>query len=432
MQRHLSTVCLSVLTVIIILITGCGKPDDRITLKLYYSFSPQVAQYITGICKAYEAEHPGIRVKAEVVTNRYYMKLQTMMAGGTAPDIIYMQNKSLIDYRDRNTLLNLSPYIERDNFDLSDICRLGFDEGGIKEGEVYGIPVTGTAEVLIYNKDMFDKAGLKYPDETWTWNDMLTAARKLTRDTNGDGRTDEYGVSCLPGWWAADITWIWANGGEVFNGDLSRCVVNNARAQEAMQFLVDLSSRYNVTPKEATGTEVSNVTELFMLGRLGMYVGLPFRALSDFSTVKNLNWDIALMPRSNRGRRVARYTGECWSIYSGSKHPQEAWDLVKYLSSEETAVGLAGMNMIPARLSVLKSPAFIKEQTPYREEMIVKALAEARPVPSLPRIEELGSAWVRYIEEIMLNRATVAQALANAEKDINKVLKEYKGSKINR
>ncbi|MDD3927829.1 MAG: sugar ABC transporter substrate-binding protein [bacterium] len=432
MQRNLSKVICLILAVGTILMNGCSKPDNRITLKLYYSFSPQVASYIAGVCKNYEAEHPDIRIKPEVGTRNYYMKLQTMMAGGTAPDIIYMQNKSLADYRDRGVLLNLSPYIERDNYDLSDICKLGFEEGDIKKGEVYGIPVTGSAEVLIYNKDLFDKVGLKYPDEAWTWSDMLAAARKLTRDTNGDGRLDQYGISCVPGWWASDIAWIWANGGEVFSRDLSKCVVNNARAQEGIQFLVDLSNRYNVTPRRVTGTEVSDVTELFMLGRLGMYAGLPYQALSDFSTLRNLNWDTTLMPRSNRGTRVSRYTGEGWSVYSGSKHPQEAWNLVKYLSSGETAVGLAKLNMIPARQSVLNSPAFIKEQTPYREEMIVKALEEARPVPSLPRIEELNSVWFRYIEAMMMKRATAAQALAGAEREINIVLTEYKNKRNKR
>ncbi|MDD3927770.1 MAG: sugar ABC transporter substrate-binding protein, partial [bacterium] len=369
----------------IIFLAGCNGKDNGNTLRIYYTFSPQVSQYIAGVCKEFESAHPGLKVKAEPVSGSYYTKLQTMMAGGTAPDVIFMQNKSLADYRDRGVLLNLSPYIEKDGYDLGDICRLGFEEGGIKTGEVYGIPVTGSAEVLIYNKDLFDKAGLKYPDQTWTWKDMLEAAKKLTLDTNGDGRIDQYGISTMPGWWAADIAWIWAGGGNVFNKDLSRCVVNNAKARETMQFLVDLSNKYKVTPKGIIGSEVTNVAELFMTNKLGMYVGLPYQALSDFSAVRNLNWDIALMPKSNRGQRMVRYTGECWSVYAGSKHSREAWEMVKYLSSARTAKGLAELNMIPARMSVLKSAAFFKEKTPFKEEKIVEAIADARAVPSLKR-----------------------------------------------
>jgi len=308
--------------------------------------------------------------------------------------------------------------IEKDKYDLGDICRLGFEEGGVKEGEVYGIPVTGAAEVLIYNKDLFDKAGLKYPDQTWTWKDMLQAAKKLTLDTNGDGRINQYGASTMPGWWAQDIAWIWADGGEVFNKDLSKCVVNNARARETMQFLVDLSNKYKVTPKGITGSEVNNTAELFTTGRLGMYAGLPYQALSNFSTVRNL----ALMPASNSGQRVVRYTGECWSVYAGSKHPKEAWEIVKYLSSARTAKGLAELNMIPARMSVLKSAAFIKEKTPFKEEKIVAAIVDARAVPSLKCVEQLGSIWSRQIEAVMLNNDTVDKALAAIEKQINAVL----------
>jgi multiple sugar transport system substrate-binding protein len=405
--KGLSGIILSAAVVVaVLLIAGCNSKEDGVTLKLYYTLSPQVSRYIAGVCKEFEADHPGIKIKAEPISGNYYTKLQTMMAGGVAPDVIYMQNKSLADYRDRGVLLNLSPYIEKDSYDLEDICKLGFEEGGIKEGAVYGIPVTGTAEVLIYNKDLFDKAGLKYPDQAWTWNDMLEAARKLTLDTNGDGRIDQYGVSIIPGWWAADIAWIWANGGQVFSSDLSKCIVNNARAREAIQFMVDLTNKYKVTPKGIIGSEVSNVAELFMTSKLGMYLGLPYQALSDFSTVRSLNWDIALMPLSNSGRRVVRYTGECWSVSSGSKHPREAWELVKHLSSVRTAQGLAELNMIPARMSVLKSAAFIKDKTPFKEEKIVEALADARAVPSLPHVEQLGSIWGRQIEAIMLGKAT--------------------------
>ncbi|MDD3926094.1 MAG: sugar ABC transporter substrate-binding protein [bacterium] len=391
-------------------------------ITIYYTFSPQVSPYIAGVCKEFEVAHPGIKVKAEPVSGDYYTKLQTMMAGGMTPDVIYMQNKSLADYRDRGVLLNLSPYIEKDKYALEDICKLGFEEGGINEGAVYGIPLTGTAEMLIYNKDLFDKAGLKYPDQTWTWKAMLQAAKKLTVDTNRDGRIDQYGISTMPGWWATDIAWIWANGGDVFNKDLSKCVVNNAKAREAMQFMVDLSNKYKVTPKGVTGSEVKNAAELFMTGRLGMYAGLPYQALSDFSAVRNLNWDIALMPKSNSGQRVVRYTGECWTVYAGSKHPREAWEMVKHLSSARTAKGLAELNAIPARMSVLKSTAFIKEKTPFKEEKIVEAIADARAVPSLKCVEQLGSIWRRPIEEVMLGKGTVAKALATIEKDINAVL----------
>ncbi|MDD3926448.1 MAG: sugar ABC transporter substrate-binding protein [bacterium] len=421
MFKGLSMILLLIIATPVIFLTGCSR-DNGNTLKIYYTFSPQVSQYIAGVCKEFEAAHPGIKVKAESASGDYYIKLQTMMAGGTAPDVIFMQNKSLADYKDRGVLLNLSPYIEKDGYDLGDICRLGFEEGGIKTGEVYGIPVTGTAEVLIYNKDLFDKAGLKYPDQTWTRKDMLEAARKLTQDTNGDGRIDQYGISIMPGWWPQDIAWIWADGGNVFNKDLSKCVVNNAKARETIQFMVDLSNKYKVTPKGVTGSEVSSVSELFKNDRLGMYAGLPYQALSDFSTVRNLNWDIALMPKSNRGQRVVRYTGECWTVYAGSKHPKEAWEMVKYLSSPRTAKGLAELNMIPARMSVLKSTAFIKEKTPFKEEKIVEALSNARAVPSLMHVEELGSIWGRGIEAVLLGRDTVAGALAAMEKEINGVL----------
>lgn len=427
-RRRIPSVGLFLLALMTCLLTcslvGCtGRdPGKKIILEVYYDAPLHISDYYLSVFRKFERDYPYIRIKSERGVANYYAKLQTRMASGTAPDVMYIQNKSLADYRDRGVLLNLKAFINKEKYDLDDIYELGLIEGGISEEQVYGIPVTGAPEVLIYNKRLFDEFSLSYPDERWSWDDLLAASIKLTRDTNGDGRIDQFGISIVPGWWAQDIAWIWSNGGEVFNDKLNKCVVDNRQAGEAIQFLADLTGKYRVTPKKLLDAKQNSVADLFMGGNLGMFVGLPYVALTEFSKVKNLDWDIAPVPKSRLGKRVVRYTGECWTISSKTGHPKEAWLLLKRLCSKEVARELAKRNMIPARISVLKSPDFIKPDTVCREEVVVESLKFARAVPSLRNVEELGSIWKNQIEATVLEKDDVSSALKNIEREFNTVL----------
>jgi multiple sugar transport system substrate-binding protein len=414
------------IAVIIFTVAGCGKEQEGVglitRLEVYYSGAPRINAFLKESFNQFEEEHPGIKIKASNIPASYYMVLQTRFASNTAPDIIYLQNKSLADYVDRGVLLNLKEYIDKDNYDISDICRLGFEEGGITEEKIYGIPVTGTPEVLIYNKDLFDKTGLTYPDEIWTLKELLEAAKELTRDTNGDGRIDQIGILVSPGWWAADFATIWAGGGDIFNEDMTRCIVDSPQAEEAIQFQIDLINKYKVALRGTMmASEGKDGIEAFMSGRVAMLPELPFVALSKFSQCKNLNWDLTLMPKGKAGR-IVRYTGECWVISKSTKYPEESWELAKFLASPEIARGLAKLNKIPARLSILNSPYFIKPETPYQEEVIVKSLKYARAIPSLRNIEEIGSIWERQMQLAILEKITVKEALKNIEKKVNNLL----------
>jgi multiple sugar transport system substrate-binding protein len=429
MRRLWAKICglLSVLSVVF-LIAGCGKKQDGAgavkKLEVYYIATPHVAVFYKEVFEKFEQNYPGVKLKLNNIPSNYYMILQTRFAGNTAPDVIYIQNKSLADYTDRGVLLNLKRYIGKDNYDISDICKLGFEEGGITEDKIYGIPVTGSPEVLIYNKDLFDQAGVSYPDETWTQKELLAAARALTRDTDGDSRIDRIGISAGVGWWAGDFPLIWAAGAEVFNKDMTRCIVASPEAEEAIQFQVDLVNKYKVTSKGTlVESEGKGGIDLFMSGRLAMLPVLPYTALTEFSKCKNLNWDLALMPEGKKAR-VVRYTGECWVVSKNTKYPKESWELVKLLASAETARELTKLNKIPARLSVLNSPDFIKPQTPYHEEVIVKSLKYARAIPSLRNVEKLSSVWRRYMDLAKFEKISVKECLKNIQDELNKLLSE--------
>jgi multiple sugar transport system substrate-binding protein len=420
---------IAILLISLVIISGGCSSKERteeniVTLRFMHFTSPELAPIYEKIVADFEKNHPNIRIREEIGVAQTQIQIQ--MAGNSAPDVIHLANKSLADFGTRDTLVDLRPYIERDNYDIDDFYSQAFEEGSVPSGAIYGMPTTGGPEVLYYNKGLFEEAGLSYPDEDWTWDDYLEAAKALTGDINQDGRIDQFGTTVVGGYWASALPWLWAAGGDLMNKDLSKCIVNSPEAQTAIQFQVDLWNKYKVTPKATYAATMGGGQDMFIMGKLGMFVYLPWNTLNQFAKCKGLRWDMALVPKGSKGR-FPRYTGESFSIWIGSNHKEESWEFLKYLCGKEVSALFAEENWMPARKSIAKS-TFIKEDTPYHEEVYLESMKYARSLSSIPYLGGQGGRmagiWSTQIVLVRLGKQTVAEALKKIEKQVNAVLDE--------
>ena len=151
--------------------------------------------------KSFEEKYPDIDVQLESVPQEYGTKLLAQIAAGTAPDVIQVGDGDVARYVREGIVEPLDPYINGDNpLDMS-IFYPGVASFGQVGGVTYFLTKDYSPLVLYYNKDMFDEAGLEYPNENWTWDDLLNAAQKLTTK-------DRWGIQ-LPGHWG---DWLWHRG----------------------------------------------------------------------------------------------------------------------------------------------------------------------------------------------------------------------------
>lgn len=248
--------------------------NGKIELKLLECPPPGYGKKFEKLLSGFEKTHPGIKVKLIKAPGNYYMKVQTMMVGGSCADVIAFTGKRLNAFKIKGTLMNLMPFIKKDNYNLEDYFNVGLKDAQATDTELYYLPREGSGTVLFYNKDLFDKAKLKYPDKNWKWNDFQDAAINLTKDYDGDGRMDQVGCS-IGYWWAGILPWIWSNGGSLVNTSHSRCLLNKPEAIEAMNFLLDLERKYHVTAKSLGGAESAGIYENFSSGRIGCWFILP-------------------------------------------------------------------------------------------------------------------------------------------------------------
>ena len=172
---------------------GCGRtPPEQAgpaTITLFTWTRPSELAVNQNLCAQFEAEHPSIRV--EIINepgDRAMDKLQAMIAAGNPPDVMSIHGAFFIPLAAKGALLDLDPLIRADaGFDLGDfypelveLCRY--------QGRLYSLPRYTSVYVLFYNKDLLDAAGVSYPDESWTWDDYLAAARKLTVQSSDPDR----------------------------------------------------------------------------------------------------------------------------------------------------------------------------------------------------------------------------------------------------
>ncbi|MDD5728478.1 MAG: sugar ABC transporter substrate-binding protein, partial [Victivallales bacterium] len=407
------------------------KHDGKIELRILSCPPPGYGNKFEETLQEFEKLHPDIRVKLIKAPGNYYVKVQTMMVGKTCADVVGFTGKRVNAFKIKGTLLNLMPFVKRDNYDLDDYFKVGLEDAQMTKNELYYLPTEGSGTVLFYNKNIFDRAKLKYPDANWTWNDFRDAAVKVTQDIDGDGRIDQIGC-CVTYWWAEMLPWVWANGGRLVNRSQTKCLLNRPEAVEALTFLIDLERKYHVTAKALGGTESAGIYENFASGHIGMVVCLAYALPNLMDACKNspIRWNIAMPPKGKYSRPI-RYTSSGWVIWRGSKHPKEAWELIKFLNSREVMKDYCFSNYyVPARQSIGLSKEFLnRADTPYDENILIQSLLESRPLDNIYALRSIESDFGIAVGKARLGLSDLQTEIDKVTAQADAALKEYSSKK---
>lgn len=187
---------LSLLMIASMVLTACGSPaanQGPVEITFTMWGAPEELEVWEAVVDDFHAANPNISVKVDVSDwDSYWTKLNTLIAGGTPPDVFAMDAPLFLDWQSRGALLNLQPYIDKNPGLLEGFYPQTLTAYKTPDG-YYGLPRDFQTIVLFYNKDMFDAAGVEYPTSDWTYDDLLAAAKTLTLDKDSDGKIDQYG-----------------------------------------------------------------------------------------------------------------------------------------------------------------------------------------------------------------------------------------------
>jgi len=333
------------------------------------------------ILRAFEREHPEIRVQVEHHPwGEYFTWLRGEWRAGRSPDVIFLNY--LPSYVALGELEPVDTYIARDAVPLQDFYP-GLLETFKANGRYYGLPRDNDTKVIYYNRAHFVEAGIPEPTAGWTWAELRAAALALTKQ---DAAAPRYGFGFEPDYWW--LVWVWQAAGDVVN-DPSRpteVLLDAPEAVRALQFLQDLIHVDQVTPPAAQ-LNTDEMNRLFRDGRLSMVFG-NHGLVPGFTETPRLAWNVAPLPREAVRVNVAGGAG--YTISRRSQNKDAAWELVKFLTGTKAQAILAESGVIvPARRSVREDNIFLRQQ-PYRADVFLKETELGRPVPNnFPGVTEM-------------------------------------------
>ncbi len=393
---------------------GSKSSDEEVTLTfgLWDKYQEPV---LREIADKFEEENPNIKIDLQLTPfGQYWTKLETAATGEVLPDIFWLNGPNIVKYASNDILLPLDEMVEKDEFDLEE-----FPEGLVDlytvDEKLYGIPKDWDLTALWYNKKYFDEKGLDYPNDEWTWDDMVEAARELTDESKGI-----YGIAARPDTQEGLYNSIPQAGGSIISEDRKKSGYDTKEAIEGTQIWIDLIEE-GISPTLEEQADTYEV-DMFKAGKLAMINAASWNVpvFMENDEIKD-DIDVEVMPLIKE--RAATIHGLANVISANTEHPDEAWEFVKYLGGKEAnEIWAKSGAVIPARTEVLD---IWKEAYPNLNlQAFIDQLdyAEIYPVSKdTPKWNDLEN---EYIKKIWNGDMSVEEGLKKLSEEMDKVLEQ--------
>ena len=397
----------------------------------------------------FRRRHPGIPVRTEYFPSRYDQKIQQQLVAGDAPDVILWQDEPFPNLIETDPNRGIEPKFANltrlaaargETLDrpylLETFWKTAVDYFGRWEGrgagrtwQQYALPVWGGCNLFYYNKACFRRCGIrvtKLPgpeglvrdpagggwlldDEHWDLDEFLQVLKLLTIDVDGDGRTDQFGLSV--GWAVYWLPIHYACGADVLNEAKTRTVFYGPAVEKALALWQDVIYKYRVSPRPA---ELGQMNEGlgFFTGRVAMFGSGPWGM--PFLNETGMDYDVLHVPRNPQTRqRATRITWDCVAVAAGSTRKDDAWRLVKHLTSMESMKVVADVQRsIPARKQAKDYFVTVNPRVSVRK-FVETAGSYARVQPVTKHWPTMVRAWSNAMSE--LRRDNAAKRLTPAE-----------------
>ena len=328
-----------------IFITGCGNKSGKTVLKFSTWGSASEMAIIKTIVADYEQKNPDIKIEIMHIPQDYFKKVHLLFASNLAPDILLINNLNIPFYS--NHLCKLTDLLNKSEYYSQAIDGMSYD------GELYAVPRDVSTLVIYYNKSLFDKYGVKYPQKNWTMHDLLSISKKLTGE-NRWGISYEENVFYLS-------PYVNYNGGEILE--------ESKNTEKGIEQYKALPYKFKSAPTPSqTGSKT--LAQMFLEGKIAMHLSGRW-LVPKYRECAQFQWDVINFPH---GSVTSDTSG--WAVSKQSKHKAESIKFVKYLSGKESISKMTSDGLIvPARKDVAESQIFLKGKPNHSEVFIESVLS---------------------------------------------------------
>ncbi|MGI6125998.1 MAG: ABC transporter substrate-binding protein [Planifilum sp.] len=385
-----AAICLSVLLVL----TGCGdrsadRDGDQVTIRFSWWTNPTRTKMTQEAVKLFEEKHPDIKVVMEYSSwDSYWQKLATQTAGGGAPDVMQMDGSQLMTYISKGQLMDLST-VGVDSSDLSEETV----QLGMVDGKLYGLATSINSQMFIYNPEIFEKAGVTFPEENYSWEELAELCVKIREKTGVYGMANEMEQTGLLSYFAR------TKGEELYSGN--KIGLSKETLTEWFQYWLDLQEKGGVPTAEENAAYNHNDPSASPFIKEKTAINWLFLG-TDPNYEESLGKPIgrALLPEwGNENKPYPLHGAMFWSMSSKTKHPEAAAKLINFLENDpEVAKIFKTDRGIPANQ---KNMEIVSETA--EDETIQKQIDFMEKVKKVASPEKLAPQGSSEIADILKN-----------------------------
>ena len=383
--------------------TSGTEPENVTITYCNFNSSGGNEETLQKMVDAFQEEYPYITVEVETIGyDDYFTQMQTRVAGGTAPDCYELNIENFAAYANKGMLAEIS------GVDVSGLNETALNAFNVK-GVQYGLPESFSNVVLIYNKDLFDQAGVAYPTADWTQDDLQAAAEAIR--ALGD---DIFGI-WQPITYNEFFKVVAQYGGALLNEDKTEFTINSPENIQAAQTLVDRVLVSNVQPNTVQQGGMGD-WDMFMSGRLGM-IPTGIWAFQTFTENCDFDWDIAVEPGSTQ--KATHFFSNCVVLNPESKNQEAAATWLAWLTSSTKSAEIrleAGWDL-PALSDMDALASYLEITPPENREAVFESLNYLVLPPVIEDYALMSDIIGRYLAAAADGTMTVEDALNAAQAD---------------
>lgn len=402
---------------IVALLSGCGAPAAPSgTVSFMVWGDPAEKTAYETLVSAFKQKQTGIDIQITHIPGQtdYRKRLATDFAAGQPADIVLLNYRRMGSFAAKQAIEPLESYLERSSV----IKEADFYPETIApfryNGSLMCIPQNVSSLVVYYNKQLFDQAGIAYPGDRWSWDEFLTTAKALTKDTNNDGQIDQYGAGVEPSLIRV-APFVWQNGGELVSpaDKPAQLALDTPEALAAVQWFVDLQTKHHVVP-DAVQEEAEDSESRFQNGRTAMFFESR-RAVPTLREIETFDWDVAPMPQGTQPAGILHSDAYCMSAKTQNK--DAAWSFIEFANSPEGQEIIAKTGRtVPSLKAVAESEVFLEStEKPQRSKVFLDVIPIIRAVPTMDTWEDIENTVNNELERAFYGQATVEEAMATAK-----------------
>lgn len=361
---------------------------------IVYSFPADAVQTIMRPeqLEVFAAANPEIEVELLAVPEEGYdEKNISMIAAGDKLDVFGSGDVFVAPFIENGIAYKLTDLIANDpEFKIEDFAPAILDYFKDSKGDIYMLPGAYDVQRIYYNKNLFDAAGIAYPEDDWTWDEFKSIAEALTK---GDGVEKEFGFLADTPWYVF-MPYVWANGGNLWSEDGTKCVLNQKEAVEALDWYADFMRKgYSPSPSQLSGMGMS-VGDMFTTGKVAMVSSggwdIPY-----FNEITSFEWGQVALPAGPNGRATTLHLAMNL-ISAKTQDPELAWEWLRFIASSDMYKyeALKYGQGVPPRMStteeiLAKPPADADPQSLRNFEIGLQSAEFGRTLPKIVNFSEI-------------------------------------------